>query len=58
MYKITIEHLEKLRKALVDSNNHIKNRYKSGTETRERKVISQNEKAISLIENEYLNIGK
>lgn len=56
MYKITIDELKKIRKALSDSNAHIKNRYKSGAETRERNIITQNEKAIKLIDDSFLNI--
>lgn len=56
MYKITIDELKKIRKALSDANSHIRNRYKSGTETRERNIITQNEKAIKLIDDNFLNI--
>lgn len=56
MYIVSIAHLEKIKKTLVDANKHIKNRLHSDTEERERKIIIQNEKAIKMIDDEYLNI--
>lgn len=56
MYKIKIQHLEQLKKALVDSQKFIKNRYGAGSTERDTKLLKQNEKAIKMIDDEYLNI--
>ena len=59
MYKITIEHLEKIKKALENSNKFLDNLPAScGSFEKEdrKKAVAQNEKTIKLINNEYLNI--
>lgn len=56
MYKVTIEHLEQLKKALVDSQKHIKSRYGAGSTNSDAKVIKQNEKALKMLDDKYLNI--
>lgn len=53
MYKVKIKHLEKVRKTLEDNNNLISPETKTGTVANQ---IKENEKAIKLINDEYLEI--
>lgn len=54
MYLISIDSLEKLRKALVNSNKNLEN---ANTEDKKRKAIEQNKKAIKVVDF-YLNPEK
>lgn len=64
MYKITIEHLEKLKKALENSNKELNAQWEPskhqgnsvGRNKQLNSAISQNNKALKVINNEYLNI--
>lgn len=56
MYKVKIQHLEQLKKALADSQKVIKSHVGAKGTFADEKIIKQNEKAIKLIDDEYLNI--
>jgi len=53
MYKITIDHLEKIKKALENSNKTLAS---ANTEDKKRKAIAQNNKVIQIIEGQFLNV--
>ena len=59
MYKITIEHLEKIKKSLVKSTNFLESLPATCEQFEKEnrdKIISENKKTIQLIDNDYLNI--
>ena len=57
MYKVKIDHLESLKKALIESNKVIKESpYDSILCTSRNKAIAKNNKAIKLLDEQYLNI--
>jgi hypothetical protein len=61
MYKITIEDLENIKKSLEGSNKVLENIVEGSLQKEKndkvRKVISQNEKSIKLIDDNYLNVS-
>jgi hypothetical protein len=64
MYKITIEHLEKLKKALKSSNKELNaqldpSKHQGNAVGRNKQLnsaISKNNEALKMINNDYLNI--
>ena len=51
MYKITIDHLEQIQKALEHSIKSLET-----SAPKDKKAIAKNKKALDLINNEYLHI--
>jgi len=57
MYKVKIDHLESFKKALIESNKVIQESpYHSILCTSRNKAVEKNNKAIKLLDKQYLNI--